>query len=63
MVIGNFTEPNHSRAYMEFGGWFLTHRSEEQLHTLATRAALACESIRVEREPTGLNLFLHIQTA
>ncbi len=48
---------------MEFGGWFLTHRSDEQLIALARRAALACESVRIEAEPAGLNLFLHIQMA
>ncbi|MNZ12332.1 hypothetical protein D3C78_292070 [compost metagenome] len=63
LVIGNFTEPNHSRAYMEFGGWFLNHRSEAQLRTLVALSTLACESVSVEQEPAGLNLFLRIRMA
>jgi SAM-dependent methyltransferase len=62
LVIGNFGPANPSRGYMELlGKWYLAHRSEEVLRQLA-RAADADEScVGVEREPEGVNLFLHIR--
>lgn len=35
LIIGNFTSGHRSQAYMEFAGWFLHHRSGEQLTALA----------------------------
>lgn len=61
LVIGNFTEPNASRGYMEFGRWCLIHRSAAQLASLAHQAGLNAAAIDVRSEATGVNLFLHIR--
>lgn len=62
MVIGNFSENNPSRNYMEImGEWFLNHRSNETLIELATECDLSASSITVGQEPLGVNLFLHIK--
>ncbi len=60
LVIGNFSPANPSRAYMEFGGWSLHHRTAEALASLALGCGVAADSIRVGAEPEGVNLFLHI---
>ncbi|MFA6059510.1 MAG: class I SAM-dependent methyltransferase [Taibaiella sp.] len=61
VIIGNFSNYNPSRAFMElFGDWYLHHRSEEHLTQLAIQAGIAEGNIKVEREPEGINLFLHI---
>ncbi|WP_257667445.1 class I SAM-dependent methyltransferase [Parapedobacter tibetensis] len=61
VIIGNFSTHNPTRAFMElFGDWYLHHRSEEHLIKLAMQAGLRKENIKVEREPEGVNLFLHI---
>jgi len=61
LVVGNFSTMNPTRDYMEFGEWFLHHRTPEQLLTLAK----ACEgdgiASHVDEEPLGVNLFLHIE--
>lgn len=62
IVIGNFSPENPNRAYMElFGNWYLHHRSEEELYTLARRAGFAPGAIRVGQEPEGVNLFVHLR--
>lgn len=62
MVIGNFSENNPSRNYMEvLGDWYLNHRSEEKLIELAQECDLSASSITVGQEPLGVNLFLHIK--
>lgn len=61
LVIGNFSEENPNRAFMEGGmNWFLHHRSPEQLVDLAKQAGAASWSPFVEQEPEGVNLFLHL---
>jgi extracellular factor (EF) 3-hydroxypalmitic acid methyl ester biosynthesis protein len=61
IVIGNFSKDNSSRAYMEmFGEWMLIHRSPEELIRLAILAGANPETIQVEQEPLGVNLFLRI---
>lgn len=61
VIIGNFSTYNPTRAFMElFGDWYLHHRSAEHLINLAVQAGVAEKNIRVEREPEGVNLFLHI---
>lgn len=60
LVIGNFASSNPSRAYMEFGGWALHHRSAEALTSLALSCGAAPHAIRIGAEPEGVNLFLHI---
>lgn len=61
IIIGNFGTNNPTRAFMElFGDWYLHHRSEEHLTNLAMQAGLDERNIKVEREPEGVNLFLHL---
>jgi len=58
LVVGNFCTSNPSRAYMEFSEWNLHHRSEEQLLAFG-RELEGANDLRVDREPAGVNLFLH----
>lgn len=60
LVIGNFASTNPSRAYMEFGGWALHHRTPEALASLALGCGVAPDTIRIGAEPEGVNLFLHV---
>lgn len=61
VIIGNFSTCNPTRAFMElFGDWYLQHRSEEHLIQLAMLAGVNEKNIKVEKEPEGVNLFLHI---
>lgn len=62
IVVGNFGDYNPSRNYMELlGGWKLIHRSGEHLVALSILAGVPVEHIRVDQEPEGVNLFLHIK--
>ena len=62
LVIGNFSRKNATRDYMEvMGDWNLYHRTEDELHTLATACGVAPEDVRIGREPEGVNLFLHVK--
>ena len=61
LVVGNFSDFNPSRDFMEiFGNWQLVHRSREQLISLAERAGMEPSRVKVQWEPEGVNLFLHI---
>lgn len=60
IVIGNFSTLNPSRPYMELFEWHLHHRSPQRLKAFAMEAGFSAGHIKVEREPTGVNLFLHI---
>lgn len=63
IVIGNFSEFNASRDYMELlGDWYLEHRSEERLRGLAEKAGASARQIEVLWEPEGVNYFLHVQS-
>ena len=61
IVMGNFSVLNPSRAYMELLEWNLHHRSPHKLMRFAVAAGFSAEQIRIEKEPTGVNLFLHIK--
>lgn len=63
MVIGNFAVGNPTEGYMElFTGWYLHHRSPEQLIKLAQAAGISDRSrISVDQEEVGVNLFLRIK--
>ena len=62
IIIGNFSEDNASRGYMEvFGEWILIHRSQDELMRLAMEAGASKTQISVEKEPLGVNLFLKIK--
>jgi len=59
LVVGNFHPDNPSRPTMEWlGGWFLIHRTEEELVGLARQAAIPEVSTEVIPEPLGINRFL-----
>ncbi|WP_461785036.1 class I SAM-dependent methyltransferase [Prosthecobacter sp.] len=62
VVVGNFSEFNPSRDYMELlGDWVLQHRTRDHLRELALEAGAAADSIDVQWEPEGVNLFLHVR--
>jgi len=62
LVIGNFSDSNPTKAYMEIiGDWRLRHRSPEQLISLAKACDFKESDIRIGREPEGVNLFLHLK--
>jgi len=59
LIIGNFASPNLSQGFMELvSDWKLTLRTPEQLRRLAYQVDDV--TVRVEREPTGVNLFLRL---
>lgn len=61
VVIGNFSDFNPSRDYMElFGNWRLHHRSRQTLINLATQAGASPDMVQILWEPEGVNYFLHI---
>lgn len=61
LVIGNFSDENPNRAFMEAGmQWYLHHRSPFQLTDLARQAGAADWTPVVRNEPAGVNLFLHL---
>lgn len=61
LVIGNFSDQNPTKPYMEVMNWHLHHRSEETLIQLAEQAGANADQVWVGREAEGVNLFLHIQ--
>lgn len=62
VVVGNFSDFNPSRDYMELlGDWVLQHRTRDHLRELALEAGAGADSIDVRWEPEGVNLFLHIR--
>jgi len=62
VVVDNFSEFNASRDFMELmGDWLLRHRSAETLQTLAMTAGSSQREVRVDWEPEGVNLFVHIR--
>lgn len=58
MIIGNFCSSNTSRAYMEYGEWFLNHRSSEKLRELCSNVNNF--DIEIDSEPLNVNLFLKL---
>lgn len=60
IVIGNFSDTNPSRPFLEVGAWYLHHRGTDQLVRLAEECNVARERITIGCEPLGVNLFLHI---
>jgi extracellular factor (EF) 3-hydroxypalmitic acid methyl ester biosynthesis protein len=61
IIIGNFSQNNPTRAYMEMvGNWFLHHRTSEELFELARAAGFDNPALSIHTEPTRINLFLHI---
>jgi hypothetical protein len=61
LVIGNFSDENDTRGYMEIvGDWNLHYRSEAKLRNLALQCGVEESQITIGREPECVNLFLHI---
>jgi extracellular factor (EF) 3-hydroxypalmitic acid methyl ester biosynthesis protein len=64
MVVGNFSDQNPSRAYMELvGDWTLNHRSGDCLVELARQAGATSHHVTIGTEPEEVNLFLHVSRA
>jgi len=62
LVVGNFSNINDSRGCMEIiTQWYLYHRSEKHLTSLAVLGGIKDTDITVKHEDTGVNLFMHIQ--
>lgn len=61
LVLGNFSQNNSTRDYMEFANWHLNHRTIEELMRLAKESGVPEENVSVKSEPLGVNLFLHIR--
>lgn len=62
VVVGNFSPRNPSRDYMELlGDWSLHHRSEKELAELAKEAGAPPQSVTIDWEPEGVNLFLCVR--
>ncbi len=58
LIIGNFHSSNSSRNFMEWcGGWFLIHRSDEEMRKLFLWAGIPPGSIRIDHEATGAVVF------
>lgn len=54
----NFAAMHTTRSYMEWvGNWYLNYRTADELLAIARQAELP-ESVEVDREPLGVNLFL-----
>jgi len=60
IVVGNFYSKNPTRKLMQFFGWVLNYRTYDQLLDLAANAGYSPSKMRVESEPTGVNLFIRI---
>ena len=62
IIIGNFSEENPSRRYMEaLGEWFLHHRSPARMIKLALQAGFPRSKVSVGKESEGVNLFMHLK--
>ena len=62
IVVGNFSTIDPSKHYLDLFDWHLHRRSPQLLAALAREAGYHSRQIRIEKEPTGVNLFLHIHT-
>lgn len=59
LAIGNVAMHNPSRHMMEYYlDWFLIHRTEGQLLSYGEALQPKASAVRVDSEPTGVNLFL-----
>lgn len=61
LVVGNFSTANPTKDYMEFGEWFLTHRSRDELLALAESCQINGVTSYIGEEPQGINLFMHME--
>lgn len=63
LVIGNFSDTNPSRCWMEFCDWILYHRSSKELLLLAKECGIPGSNLAIGQESNRVNLFLHIACA
>ena len=61
LIIGNFSKRNPTRAYMEFGGWMIFHRSEEEMMSLSQYAGIHPDQCSITTESERVNMFLEIR--
>jgi extracellular factor (EF) 3-hydroxypalmitic acid methyl ester biosynthesis protein len=62
MVISNFSKRNPNKRLMEvMSDWYLNHRSESDLFHITADANIDMEQVSIDKEPTGVNLFLKIK--
>jgi len=61
IVIGNFSPNNPSKNYMELMDWHLNYREEKKLIDLAKECGFVINFVSIDKESTGINLFLHIK--
>jgi SAM-dependent methyltransferase len=63
-IIGNFSNSNPTRRLMEvLSDWYLNHRSKNDLVRMALEANAEEDSVDVDMEELGVNLFLRIKAA
>ncbi|MGW8314759.1 MAG: class I SAM-dependent methyltransferase [Bacteroidales bacterium] len=63
-IIGNFSNSNPTRRLMEvLSDWYLNHRSKNDLIRMALEANAKEDSVDVDMEELGVNLFLRIKAA
>jgi len=63
-IIGNFSNSNPTRRLMEvLSDWYLNHRSKYDLVRMALEANAKENSVDVDMEELGVNLFLRIKAA
>ncbi|MFT5719274.1 MAG: ubiquinone/menaquinone biosynthesis C-methylase UbiE [Oleiphilaceae bacterium] len=60
LVIGNLSTSNPSQSYMDFLQWHVNPRSEAHLYYLASCCGVQRAKMNVVKDPSGVNLFLHI---
>jgi hypothetical protein len=61
LVIGNFSDNNPTRDFMELAcDWYLHHRSVSKLEQLGLSNGFNSNQVKIEQEAEGVNLFLHI---
>jgi len=60
LVIGNLSTANPSQNYMDFLKWHVNPRSEAHLYYLASCCGVKRSQMHVVKDPSGVNLFLHI---
>lgn len=62
VVVGNVAAHNPDRWTLEYlAEWYLHHRSSEELIALASDLAPIPRAVSVDAEPSGVNLFLHVE--
>ena len=60
IIVGNFSWESETRFIKEFVEWPLHYRNAKDLELLAVKAGISPINISVDKEPLGVNLFLHL---